>query len=105
MRHPKPFRVPSLDEVALAAADRYDNSWTAHEEELAGIWMQNHEFRCAVDYAIKKVMPRLDWVLQMKGRANEYGGGSRGVAAVVGSIMGEWVAEGRGLDDIIATWG
>ena len=102
--------TPTREQVALEAAKysaaefRSMSSWFTHESELAERWLNQAEFRCAVDYAISKVVEQIRWNKHMSGYAAQHGGGARGVARVVGMVIGEWAQGGSSIDEELARW-
>jgi hypothetical protein len=103
--------APSRELVAKAAA-RYVTGefttfrdWLSYEDELAAEWLKDPAFTCTVEYATLKVMEQIRWKTQMSSIAAEHGGGAKGVAVVVGRVVGEWVAGGTTIDRELQTWG
>lgn len=103
--------TPSRELVATAAATysiaefQSDWSWLGHEAELGALWLKDPAFVCALDYATTQVMTRIRWNKQMAAIAAEHGGGARGVAVVVGRVVGEWVGGHTTIDRELDTWG
>jgi hypothetical protein len=103
--------APTQQQVAEAAA-RYCatefttfTSWFSYEDELARELMKDDQFRCAVDYATKQVMTMISYNKTMSVTAAQHGGGARGIAVVVGHIVGEWLAgKTTTIDQELMTW-
>lgn len=102
--------TPTREQVAQAAAEyavreftQFD-SWFSHEKEFAGVLLAEPTFVCAADYAIKKVVEMMRFNAGMQGYAAQRGVGARGTAAVVGAVVGEWLAGGTTIDQQLETW-
>lgn len=102
--------TPTLQQVALAAAEYGAReftalaSWSYHEEELVPHLLADPNFVCTAEYAIKRVMEHMRYNRQMQGRAAQAGGGARGVAQVVGMVVGAWLGGHTTIDQEISTW-
>lgn len=102
--------TPTIEQAALAAANYATaefpslSSWYSYESELAKEWLKNPNFVCALEYAIKKTVEYMRHNSQMQGYAATRGGGARGVAAVVGNIVGEWTKGGTTIDRELDSW-
>jgi hypothetical protein len=103
------LRVPSVDEVAVQAAHyltrefTHYNDWMFHEEELARELLKQSNFVCAIEWATPAVMERMRSSRQMQGYAAERG--AKGIAALIGHVVGEWTNGKSTLARELDSWG
>lgn len=102
--------TPTHEQVARATAEYCTSQytvmeqWFSHEDELAKEFLKDNAFVCSIDYAIRKVQEQIRWNKQMAGYAAQHGGGARGVAKVVGNVLGAWVGGHTTIDHELSTW-
>ncbi len=102
--------TPTIDQVAVAAATYATGqfpafeSWFSYEKEFAGELLKNTDFVCAAQYATKRVMDLIRYNAQMQGMAAQRGGGAKGVAYVIGHVVGEWLGGHTTIDAELASW-
>lgn len=102
--------TPSLDQIALEAARYAANqfrafeSWFSYEDEFARELLKNPVFVCTAQYATQRVVALIRYNTQMQGMAAQRGGGAKGVAYVIGHVVGEWLAGHTTIDAELASW-